>query len=153
VAAEDGLLLYSRQGVPLDARKLVERDSLPATAKAANLKLGSGISLVGFTVSSLPRVARESLDRVRVTAFSTVAMPTNVDLAVRCDIRIGAGPEHFETYASEFQPLGQCVWPIARWETNKFYADDFVIAMPSGTAGEISSVCFEVLELAPGTAR
>jgi hypothetical protein len=153
VAAEDGLLLYSRQGVPLDPRKLVERDSLPDTARLVNLRLGSGISLVGFTVSPLPRAARESLDRVRVTTFSTVGMPTNADLAVRCDVRAGGDPEHPDNYANEFQPLGQCVWPTTRWETNKLYADDFIIAVPSGVAEEISSVSFEVLALAPGSAE
>jgi hypothetical protein len=112
------------------------------------LKLGSGINLIGFTVSSLPRAAGKSLDRVRVTTFSIVAMPTNADLAVRCDVRAGGDPEHPDNYASEFQPLGQCVWPIARWETNRFYADDFIITMPSGVADEISSVSFEVLALA-----
>ena len=153
VAAEDGLLLYSRRGVPLDPRRLVERDSLPDTAKRVNLNLGSGISLVGFTVSPLPRAAHENMDRVRVTAFSTAALSTDADLAVRCDLHTGRDPEHFDSYASEFQPLGQCVWPTVRWETNKFYADDFIIAMPSGVAGEISSVSFEVLPLVPGTAE
>jgi hypothetical protein len=106
--------------------------------------LGSGISLVGVTVSPLPRA--ESLDRVRVTTFSTVAIPTNTDLAVRCSVH--AGPD---SYASEFQPLGQCVWPTRHWETNKFYADDFLIDLPSGVAVEISSVSFAVLVLATGT--
>ena len=153
IAAEDGLLLYSRQGVPLDRHKLVERDRLPDTAKRVNLQLDSGISLVGFTVSPLPRAAGVSLDRVRVTTFSTVTMPTNVDLAVRCDVRAGGDPGHPDNYASEFQPLGQGIWPIARWETNKLYTDDFIITMPSGVAGEISSVSFEVLALAPGPAK
>jgi uncharacterized membrane protein len=152
-AAEDGLLLYSRQGVPLDPYKLVERDRLPDTAKRVDLKLDSGISLVGFTVSQLPRAAGESLDRARVTTFSTVTTPTNADLAVRCDVHAGGDPERPDNYASEFQPLGQCVWPIARWETNKLYADDFIITMPSGVAGEISSVSFEVLALAPEPAH
>jgi uncharacterized membrane protein len=144
VAVEDGLLLYSRQGIPLDPHKLVEHDRLPDAVKRVNVKLGSGISLVGFTVSPLPRA--ESLDRVRVTTFSTVAIPTNTDLAVRCSVH--AGPD---SYASEFQPLGQCVWPTRHWETNKFYADDFLIDLPSGVAVEISSVSFAVLVLATGT--
>ncbi|HXI83138.1 MAG TPA: DUF2079 domain-containing protein [Verrucomicrobiae bacterium] len=147
VAAEDGLLLYSRGGVRLDTRKLVEHDSLPDAARTANLKLGSGVSLVGFTVSPLPRAPGESLDRVRVTTYSTVTMPTNADLAVRCDVHAGGDPQHPDNYASEFQPLGQCIWPIARWETNNLYADDFIITMPSGVAAEISSVSFEVLPL------
>jgi hypothetical protein len=151
VAAEDGLLLYSRQGVPLDPYKLVERDRLPDTIELVNMKLGSGITVVGVTVSPLPRRANESVDRVRLTTYSSVVMPTNVDLAVRCDIRAGGDPQHPDNYASDFQPLGQCVCPTARWETNRFYVDDFIIVVPSGLAGEISSVHFETSVLAPGT--
>ncbi len=58
VAAEDGLLLYSRQGIPLDPRKLVERDRLPDTIEMVNMKLSGGISVVGVTISPLPRRER-----------------------------------------------------------------------------------------------
>jgi uncharacterized membrane protein len=153
VAAEDGLLLYSREGVPLDPYKLVERDRLPDTIELVNMKLGSGIRVVAVTVSPLPRRANESVDRVRLTTYSSVAMPTNVDLAVRCDIRAGGDPQHADSYASEFQPLGQCVWPTARWETNKFYVDDFIVVVPSGLTSEISSVNFEAFALAPENAE
>jgi len=153
VAVEDGLLLYSRQGVPLDPRKLVERDRLPDIIELVNMKLGSGVSVVGVTVSPLPHRAQDSVDRVRLTTFSSVATPTNVDLAVRCDIRAGEDPQHLESYGSEFQPLGQCVWPIARWETNKFYVDDFIVVVPSGSAAEISGVSFERSVLVPETGQ
>ncbi len=142
-AAEDGLLLYSRQGIPLDPRKLVERDRLPDTIELVNMKLSSGVRVVGVTVSPLPRRANENVDHVRLTTYSSVVMPTNIDLAVRCELRVGGDPSHSDSYASDFQPLGQCVWPTARWETNKFYVDDFIIVVPSGLAGEISSVNFE----------
>ncbi len=91
------------------------------------------------------------MDRVRLTTYSFVAASTNVDLAVRCDIHAGEDPQHLESYGSEFQPLGQGVWPIARWETNKFYVDDFIVVVPSGLANEISSVSFETSVLAPET--
>jgi len=106
-AAEDGLLLYSRQGVSLDPRKLVERDTLPEAAKTANLKLGSGISLVRVYCVAIARAARESLDRVRVTTFCTVAMRQMWTLAVRLRCPRRGRPEHPDNYASEFQPLGQ----------------------------------------------
>ena len=153
VAAEDGLLLYSRQGVPLDPYKLVERDSLPDNAEMVNSNLGRGINLVGFTVSPLPHIASENLDRVRVTAFSTLTILTNIDLAMRCFINAGGDAEHREMYASDFQPLGQCIWPTSRWETKKLYADDFIIALPSGMAGRVSSVAFKAVALAPETAE
>jgi uncharacterized membrane protein len=153
VAAEDGLLLYSRQGIPLDPRQLVERDSLPDTIKLLNLNLGNDISVVGFTISLMPHVARDDLDRIRVTAFSTLAKPTNADLTMRCFVRESSDAENPETYVSDFQPLGQCVWPTARWETNKLYADDFIIVLPLGVAQRVSSVAFKVLALPPGTAE
>jgi uncharacterized membrane protein len=153
VAAEDGLLLYSRRGVPLAPYKLVERDRLPDTIEMVNMKLGNGVTVVGVTVSPLPHREHDSVDRVRLTTYSSVTAPTNVDLAVRCDIRVGGDPDHSDTYASEFQPLGQCIWPVARWETNKFYVDDFIVVVPSGSAGEISSVTFEASVLAPVTAE
>ena len=84
------------------------------------------------------------MDHVRLTTYSSVATPTNIDLAVRCDLLAGVDPAHLESYASDFQPLGQCVWPIARWETNKFYVDDFIVVVPSGLSGEISSFNFEI---------
>jgi uncharacterized membrane protein len=153
VAAEDGLLLYSRQGIPLDPYKIVERDGLPDSATMANKDLGGGIRLVGFTVSPLSHVAGENLDRVRVTAFSSIATPTNIDFAMRCFMNAGGDAEHPEMYASDFQPLGQCVWPTARWETNKLYADDFIIVLPLGMAGRVSRVAFKAVALSAGSAE
>jgi uncharacterized membrane protein len=144
VAAEDGLLLYSRQGVPLDPHKLVECDSLPDTARVMNENMGYGIRLVGVTVSPMPRIARENLEAVRVTAYSTLATPTDIDLAMRCFVNAGEDAKHLETYASDFQPLGQCVWPPARWVTNNLYADDFIIVLPLGVAKQVSGVAFKV---------
>ncbi len=147
LAAEDGLLFYSRQGIPLDPQKLVERDRLPDDARIVNPYPGSDIQVVGFTVSPLPHVANDPLDHVRVTAFSSLAQPTPVDFAIRCFVKAGLDPEHMDTYAIDFQPLGQGVWPTARWETNKLYADNFIVALPSGFAGHVSSVGFKIAAL------
>ena len=86
---------------------------------------------------------------MRVTAFSVIAAHTNVDLAVCCAVHVGSDPAKEETYVSEFQPLGQGIWPIARWETNKYYADDFIVTLPAGSADEISSVSFAAATLSP----
>ena len=145
--AEDGIVLYSRHGIPIAARTLVEHDELPGKARQVNFALGAGVRIVGFTLSPLTRAGLETFDRVRVTSLSTIAMPTNVDLAVRCSLQIG-DKNRGDSYTSEFQPLGQSVWPVARWETNKYYADDFIILMPAGVTHEISGVSFVVLPIA-----
>lgn len=149
VDANDGLLLYSRHGLPLDRQKLVERDDLPAAANRRQVDLGNGVRIAGFIVTPLPRAPGDKLDRVRVTTFSTIAANANVDLAVCCVIHEGSDPAKEETYVSEFQPLGQGIWPIARWETNKCYADDFIVTLPAEPAGEISSVSFVAATLSP----
>jgi len=144
----DGLVFYSRYSPPLDPRTLVERDSLPTTATPAAFDYGN-LRIVGFTITPWPRAGREPMDRLRVTAFSTVRTPTNFDVAVRCIVHIGAGLKAADAYVSEFQPLGQGVWPIARWETNKVYADDFLVPLPAGLIGETSSIGFQAVVLPP----
>ncbi len=152
VGAADGLLFYSRRGAPLDAQTLVERDQLPEEVNLAGVDL-DGVRIVGFTVAALPREERRPTDRVRVTTFSTVTTPTNLDLAAQCMVHAGRDPASADSYLSESQPLGQGIWPIARWETNKLYADDFIIQLPAGLAGEIDSVSFHAVVLSPTPER
>jgi len=148
VGATDGLLFYSRYSPPLDARTLVERNDLPTTATVTAFDYGS-LRILGFTMTALPPEERNPMDRLRVTTFSTVRTPTNFDIAVRCMVRIGSGSASADTYVSDFQPLGQGIWPIARWETNKVYTDDFVVPLPAGFVGETSSVGFQAVVLSP----
>lgn len=148
VSAEDGLLFYSRRGVPLDAQTLVERAEPPGEANRADVDLG-GVRIAGFTVTTLLREEHAPTNRIRVTTFSTITARTNLDLALRCIVDVGSDSASAEGYASEPQPLGQGIWPIARWETNKFYADDFIIQLPAGLAGEIASVSFRAVVLSP----
>jgi len=145
-SAEDGLLLYARQGSALDPRTLVERDALPARADLQRVDLDGGIRLVGFTIQQAAPVTKIPMDRIRVTGFFAASGPTNIDLAARCLVTLkDRGYE--DTYATEFQPLGQCVWPVSSWETNKFYAEDFFVLLPGGLARSISSVNFSSIEL------
>ena len=109
--------------------------------------LGNGVNVVGFTLEPLDPVPSFPMDRVRVTGFFTVSAPTNTDLAVRCIASVN-DLGNVDNYASEFQPLGQCVWPVSKWETNKFYAENFVIFLPAGLARSISSVSFTSMPLA-----
>ena len=148
VSADDGLLLYSRQGSPLDPQKLVERDALPAKTFRDRLELGSGITVVGFTMDPMEPVASLRMDQVRVTGFFTVSAPTNVDIAVRCIATLNDLGK-VDSYASEFQPLGECVWPVSKWETNKYYAANFIVFLPAGLTRSISSVNFTAMPLAP----
>jgi hypothetical protein len=135
--AEDGLLFYSRHDPPYDARRIVERDALPPGVNRAEFDTGHGVRIIAFSATELPAGAR-------VTAYSGVAAPTNVDLAVRCVLQSGS-----DTYASDFQPLGQGTWPVVRWETNRYYEDTFIVALPAGVAQEHSAVSFEAVALAP----
>ncbi|HTS18203.1 MAG TPA: DUF2079 domain-containing protein [Verrucomicrobiae bacterium] len=148
VSAEDGLLLYSRSGQPLDARALVERPSLPAGVNRLQLDLGAGIRAAGFTVEQMPPITIVPMDRVRVTGYFTASARTNTDLAARCIVAI-EGPGGADSYQGEFQPLGQGIWPVSRWETNRFYEDSFVILLPTGLGRDISSVTFTSTPLEP----
>jgi uncharacterized membrane protein len=149
VAADGGLLLYSRHGVPIDPRTFVEQDDLPAAAARSRSDLAGGVSMVGFTAEPVPHTKGAETERVRVTAFFTVAVHTNIDVAVRCLARVAGNQENTDAYGSEFQLLGQSVWPIERWETNKYYADVFIIAVPAGASHEISAFSFDSQVLSP----
>jgi hypothetical protein len=146
ISAEDGLLFYARHGPALNARTLVEREQLPARANRQRVDLGGGISLAGFTIQQAAPVANLPMDRVQVTGFFTVSAHTNIDLAVRCLVSL-SDLGYVDTYVSEFQPLGQCVWPASRWETNKFYEERFIVSLPGGLARRISSVNFTSMPL------
>jgi uncharacterized membrane protein len=146
VSADDGLLFYTRQGLPLDVRTLVERDALPPTTNRQRLGLGNGISVVGFTMAPMEPIASLQMDQVRVTGFFTVSARTNVDIAVRCIANLNDLGK-VDSYASEFQPLGECVWPVSKWETNKYYAEGFIVFLPAGLARSISSVNFTAMPL------
>ena len=148
-AVEDGLLLYARSGATLDAQKLVERDKLPAATIPSPMDLGNGVHVVGITQDALPGLPEAGMDRVGVTAFFAIARQTNIDVAVRCVAHLGSNPANGENYTTEFQPLGQGVWPIARWQTNRYYAETFIIAMPAGVEAEISSYGFSAIPLSP----
>lgn len=146
VFADDGLLLYSRHGTPLDAQKLVERDSLPATVVPATFDLGGGVNLAGLVAEPMPTTDGTRTDHLRVTAFFTAAAHTNFDFAVRCIAHVGSDPEKTDDYATQFQLLGQSIWPMERWKTNKYYAEVFLLTLPTGTSREISAFSFSSLK-------
>lgn len=143
VDAEDGVVLYSRQGEPIDARRLVERDALPPDAIHQSEELGKGVSFAGYTASVATANDDGHDDYVRVTIFSFVTAPVDVDLAVRCSIQLKGRDTVTRDFGSQFQPLGQCVWPVKRWVPGKFYTDNFVIDVPAGLAATGLSVSFE----------
>ncbi len=146
VSADDGLLLYSRQGSPLDAQKLVEREALPATLNRQKLELGGGVRVVGFTIEPVEPVPGIPMDQVRVTGVFAVSARTNADIAVRCVANLN-DLGNIDSYGSEFQPLGQCVWPVSKWETNRYYVENFIVSLPIGLARSISSVNFTAMPL------
>jgi hypothetical protein len=148
-AADDGLLLYSRHGAPIDPRTLVERDDLTAAVARSRSDLTGGVSLVGFTTETVPPTEGADTELVRVTAFFTMATHTNIDLAVRCLAHVAGNQEDPDAYGSEYQLLGQSVWPTDRWETNKYYADVFIMAVPAGASREISGFSFDSQVLSP----
>ena len=143
VEAEDGLVLYSRQGESVDARRLVERDALPPEVVRASMELGSGVAVVGYASKVLPSNSTNDRDRIQVTIFSSVEAPIDADLAVRCHLQFQDGGVHTKHIGSQFQPLGQCVWPVKRWVPGKFYADDFVIDVPPGLSATEFSILIE----------
>ncbi len=142
VDVQDGVLLYSRHGEPVDARTLVERDALPPEAVHQPAELGKGVTFEGYTATLLSSDGASPHDQIRITMFSSVATPVDVDLAVRCHVQPQARNRDTQ-FGSQFQPLGQCVWPVQRWVPGKFYADDFVIDVPAGSASAGLSISFE----------
>ena len=53
------------------------------------------------------------------------------------------GNAYTRQFGSQFQPLGQSVWPIKHWVPGKFYADDFIIDVPAGWPSAGFSISFE----------
>lgn len=149
VKAEDGVILYSRHGESIDARGLVERETMPPEAVRGSVDLGRGITIVGWTAKPLPSDQPGRHDRICITTYSSVEAPVDTDLAIRCILQFRGGSTHGENYGSDFQPLGQCIWPVGRWVPGRFYADDFVIDFPVELAASGFSIAFERLPLAP----
>lgn len=149
VKAEDGVILYSRQGESINARGLVEREAIPPETVRRYVDLGRGITIVGWVAKPLPPDQPGWHDRICITTFSSVETPVDTDLAIRCIVQFRGGSTHAKNFGSDFQPLGQCVWPIERWVPGKFYADDFVIDFPAGLAATGFSITFDRLPLAP----
>jgi uncharacterized membrane protein len=143
VDAEDGVVLYSQSGEPIDARRLVERDALPSEVVRQPADLGKGVTFEGYTSTAVTSDGTSPRDQIRITIFCSVAVPVDVDLAVRCRLQSQARNRYTQPFGSQFQPLGQCVWPVKRWVPGKFYADDFVIDVPAGLAAAGFSVSFE----------
>ena len=148
VDAEDGLLLYARHGVPLDPRTLVERDVLPSDAMRTELNPAPGVKIVGFKVDLMPPPEGDTrLDLVRVTIFSAITTLTNTDLAVRCTLQSRTIGAETDSFVSKLQPLGQGIWPIARWLPGKVYTDDFLISVPAGTGKNQFSIDIAAIPL------
>jgi uncharacterized membrane protein len=147
--AEDGAVLYSREGKSIDARNLVERESLPPEAVMQSVDLGHGVTIVGYGTEVAPSTSPGQPDRVHITIFCSVEAPVRADLAVRCVLRFSLANLYMKTFGSDFQLLGQNIWPVQRWVPGRFYADDFVIDVPVGSGGSDYSMKFETLTVAP----
>jgi uncharacterized membrane protein len=147
--AEDGIVLYSRKGEILDAEGLVERDMLPAEAVPGPVDLGGGVHIAGYVTRVTPSEKSGEPDQMHVRIFSSVEAPVTTDLAVRCVLRTDTGNVYARAFASEFQLLGQGIWPIRQWIAGKFYEDDFLIDMPAGRSADAYALKFEVLAVAP----
>ncbi len=143
VRAEDGIILYARHGTPLDARSIVERDSVPPEVSQRPIDLGGGVRIVGSAVTLGPSGQDDGMKRVTVTTYTTVSSPTNVDLAVQGFLHVRDASVEGETYVSDIQPLGQGIWPIDRWTPGKFYTDEFSMLVPEETSLEHISFTFK----------
>jgi uncharacterized membrane protein len=149
VKAEDGVVLYSREGKSIDARSLVERAGLPPETVMQAVDLGQGVTIVGYGTEAIPSSSPGQYDRIHITTFCSVQKPVEVDLAVRCVLHFSGANSYVKAFGSDFQLLGQCIWPVERWVPGKFYTDDFVIDLPAGLAASGYSIKFEILTVAP----
>jgi uncharacterized membrane protein len=148
VAAEDGIVLYSRKGKPLDAQRLVERDALPPETILQPVDLGRGLSIVGYVTEIMLSDKPGHHTQMHVTTFSSVQIPVTTDLAVRCVLYTNTANAYARAFGSDFQLLGQCIWPVKYWVPGKFYEDDFLIDLPTGWAPDGYSLRFEKLSVA-----
>lgn len=142
---EDGLLLYSRSGPRLDARSLVERAAPPADSIAEDLALGRGVRIHAAQIIPHPG----PLPTVEVVTFSEVTAQTNVDLAARCQLEYVISPTETEVYVTRFQPLGEGIWPVSRWQPGKLYCDHFFVAVPAELTGKSCATRFDVSLINP----
>ncbi|HVM59297.1 MAG TPA: DUF2079 domain-containing protein [Verrucomicrobiae bacterium] len=147
VDVEDGLLLYSRHGEAIDPRRLVERDALPPGIIRQSAELGKGVSFEGYTVAVQASNGADPNDHILVTIYNSVAAPVDADLAVRCRVEVQGRDGSNRPVATQFQPLGQCVWPVNRWVPGKFYADEFRLNLPAGSVTAGLSFSFECQSL------
>ena len=148
VDVKDGLLLYARQGEPIDPRSRVERNALPPGATLTNLDVGSGVKIVGYQLEPMPPLKEDPrVGVVRVTLFSALTTPTGTELAVRCLLRPRTSDTEAGSILSQLQPLGQGIWPVARWLPGKVYADEFLVHVPVGMANNPFSVGITALPL------
>ena len=86
---------------------------------------------------------------MRVTIFSSVTGQTDVDLAVRCILHYGMIGSDTDSFVSELQPLGQGIWPVARWLPGRFYADDFLVRVPAKLTNQPFTITFASAVLNP----
>jgi len=149
IKAEDGVLLYSREGQRIDARNLVEKESLPPETVMRSIDLGRGVTIVGYTTEAAPPSSPGQPGHVHVTIFCSVEVPVQTDLAARCVLHFNAENAYMKAFGSDFRLLGQSIWPVQRWVPGKFYSDDFVIDVPAGLAGSDYSIKFETLTVGP----
>jgi uncharacterized membrane protein len=150
VDAEDGLLFYAQHGTSINPRALVERNALPSDATTADISLAPGAKIVGYKVDPMPSPEGNTrLALLRVATFSAVTMPINVDLAVRCNLQFHMIGAETSSLVSKLQPLGQGIWPTERWETGKFYADDFLISVPVELTNQPFAITFTATALNP----
>ena len=150
VDAEDGLLLYARHGVPINPRTRVERDTLPWDMIHTEWDLAHGAEIVGFRTDRMPTPeSNKRMGLMRVTIFSSVTGQTDVDLAVRCILHYGMIGSDTDSFVSELQPLGQGIWPVARWLPGRFYADDFLVRVPAKLTNQPFTITFASAVLNP----
>jgi uncharacterized membrane protein len=147
VEAEDGVILYSREGKALAAQSLVERDTLPTQAVLQTVDLGNGVIIAGYVTELTPASQPDQQDRIRVTTFSYVPTPAITDLAVKCVVSKNTANPYTRAFGSDFQLLGQSIWPIQHWVPGRFYQDEFLIYVPLGWATDGYSLRFENLTL------
>ncbi len=146
VAVEDGMLLYGNRGTPLDPRERVERLLVPSGAMTVKIELNEGVKIVGFFDD---RISTSHGDQVLIQIVCLINAPTRADLAVRCILDYCREGFIEESFASEWQPLGQGIWPVDRWEVGKFYVDEFLIFAPPLLHGQRPTLRFESQLLAP----
>jgi hypothetical protein len=146
VAAQDGLLLYARDGTPLDRQATTLFHGQPAW-RPLGQPLGDGVFCLGYDRPELVPVPRYDTAYIRVRAYFAVSAPTTSQVVARSLVTLDPGSPQAAQFVSLHRRLGQDIWPTNRWQPGEIYYEDFMHQVPQGIAWRWATLVIERADL------